>query len=295
MHYDIRLVIGYDYSRPVEAGRHVLCLTPPGGAAGQSVGACRLTVVPRPDEWLNRQDFFGNDMVEIAFRDAVSHMRFEMDARVERLPAPSPPGAPAALADIAGELSAVRDLGPLSPHHFIAPSARAAPDEAIAAFARDVTGHCASASAAVIALGEALHRTMAYDPEATAVDTPAAGAFALRRGVCQDFSHIMIIALRSLGIPAGYVSGFLRTNPPPGQPRLEGADAMHAWVRAWCGREAGFVEYDPTNATSAGEDHITVAVGRDYADVAPVRGVMRSAGWQVTRQSVDVRPVTDID
>ena len=89
---------------------------------------------------------------------------------------------------------------------------------------------------------------MRYDPDATEVDTPLAEAFAARHGVCQDFSHIMIAGLRSLGIPAGYVSGFLRTMPPPGKPRLEGADAMHAWVRAWCGAEAGWIEYDPTNA-----------------------------------------------
>jgi transglutaminase-like putative cysteine protease len=132
---------------------------------------------------------------------------------------------------------------------------------------------------------------MRFDAAATTVETPATEAFAARHGVCQDFTHIMIIALRSLGIPAGYVSGYLRTLPPPGQERLEGADAMHAWVSAWCGPGVGWVEYDPTNAVFAGTDHIVVAYGRDYADVAPVRGAMRTAGGQTSSQSVDVAPV----
>jgi transglutaminase-like putative cysteine protease len=101
----------------------------------------------------------------------------------------------------------------------------------------------------------------------------------------------MISCLRGVGIPAGYVSGFLRTIPPEGKPRLEGADAMHAWVRAWCGEEMGWIEFDPTNAVLAGEDHIVIARARDYFDVAPVRGVTRSAGAHTSSQAVDVVPV----
>jgi transglutaminase-like putative cysteine protease len=122
------------------------------------------------------------------------------------------------------------------------------------------------------------------------VDTPATEAFAKQRGVCQDFSHIMIACLRGIGIPAGYVSGFLRTLPPPGKPKLEGADAMHAWVHAWCGDAAGWVEFDPTNDCFVGADHIVVARGRDYSDVAPIKGAMRIAGDQKSRQAVDVIP-----
>jgi transglutaminase-like putative cysteine protease len=132
---------------------------------------------------------------------------------------------------------------------------------------------------------------MTFDAEATTVDTPPREAFARGRGVCQDFTHVMIAGLRGIGIPAGYVSGFLRTFPPPGQPRLEGADAMHAWVRAWVGREMGWIEFDPTNDQAAGVDFVTVAVGRDYDDVAPIRGALRSAGRAETRQAVDVLPL----
>ena len=122
------------------------------------------------------------------------------------------------------------------------------------------------------------------------METPTREAFDNRHGVCQDFTHIMIAGLRGLGVPAGYVSGFLRTEPPPGKPRLEGADAMHAWVRAWCGIEAGWIKYDPTNAMMVGQDHIVIARGRDYFDVAPVKGVSRSSGTQTTKQAVDVIP-----
>jgi len=94
--------------------------------------------------------------------------------------------------------------------------------------------------------------------------------------------------LRTAGVPAGYVSGFLRTIPPKGQPRLQGADAMHAWVRAWCGLEVGWVEYDPTNAVFSGTDHIIIARGRDYSDVAPVKGVLRTSGQQDADHAVDV-------
>ena len=116
-------------------------------------------------------------------------------------------------------------------------------------------------------------------------------AFKLKRGVCQDFSHVMIAGLRGLGVPAGYVSGFLRTIPPPGKERLEGADAMHAWVRAWCGREAGWLEFDPTNGMRAGDDHITVGYGRDYSTSRRSSASSRSPGGQKTEQSVDVVPV----
>ncbi|MGV6874293.1 transglutaminase family protein [Pseudochelatococcus sp. B33] len=292
MRYDIRLIVDYEYSHPVDSGRHLLRLSPLSIAHRQSVESCELAITPRPDERLERRDFFGNDMVEIAYRDPVSRLRLQMDASVTCSSAPASAGVPTGLADLARDLASVNDLGPLSPCHLVHPSARARPDAAIAAFARSIVGPDIAVRNAVIRLGEALHRAMVYDPEATEVDTPASVAFALRRGVCQDFTHIMIVALRSLGIPAGYVSGFLRTDPPPGRPRLEGADAMHAWVRAWCGGQAGYMEYDPTNATPAGSDHVVIAAGRDYADVAPVRGVMRSVGEQVTRQSVDVRPVS---
>jgi transglutaminase-like putative cysteine protease len=112
----------------------------------------------------------------------------------------------------------------------------------------------------------------------------------LRAGVCQDFAQIMIGGLRGLGLPAAYVSGYLRTIPPPGKPRLQGADATHAWVSVWTGPENGWIGFDPTNAIQAGTDHITLAIGRDFSDVSPVYGVFVGSGENELKVEVDVIP-----
>ena len=140
-------------------------------------------------------------------------------------------------------------------------------------------------------IGEALFNEMSFDAFVTSAETPPEEAFALRKGVCQDYSQIMIACLRSVGIPAGYVSGLIRTTPPSGKPRLEGADAMHAWVMIWCGPDCGWVEFDPTNNQFVGDEYILIARGRDYADVAPIKGVLRLTGNQSCTQAVDVIPL----
>src|SRR5262249_16690990 len=113
-----------------------------------------------------------------------------------------------------------------------------------------------------------------YDPKATVISTPLKEGFENRHGGCQDFAHVMIAGLRGLGLPAAYVSGYLRTSPPPGQPRLQGADATHAWVSLWCGAELGWVGLDPTNDLLVANDHIELAIGRDFSDVSPVDGII---------------------
>ena len=136
-----------------------------------------------------------------------------------------------------------------------------------------------------------IRRDFRYDPKATLISTPLAEAFEARGGVCQDFAHIMIAGLRGLGLPACYVSGYIRTIPPEGEERLEGADASHAWVRVWCGEQAGWLGLDPTNALQVNDDFIEVAVGRDYSDVAPLDGVILISGKQTLKVSVDVKPI----
>jgi transglutaminase-like putative cysteine protease len=170
----------------------------------------------------------------------------------------------------------------------VAASPRVPLSRAITAYARQSVERTPTVHAAALDFCLSIHRDFAYDNKATKVDTSPIDAFNLRRGVCQDFVHIMIAGLRGVGIPAGYVSGFLRTIPPEGKPRLEGADAMHAWVRAWCGVHMGWIDFDPTNAMIAGSDHITIGHGRDYADISPIVGVLRTSGSHETKQSVDV-------
>ena len=293
MIYDIKLRITYDYANPAVGGRHVVCLRPLDLVRVQRVISSGLSVDPPPEEWQERLDFFENHVAEFSFSGPHDHMEVALQARIERLPQ-MPSDAPSVpVTDMAAVLARTRDLGPRSPLHFIAASTRVPMDDAMTAFATALIKPGMTAAAVIRAVGKALHRHMKFDGKATTVDTPATEAFAKRRGVCQDFSHIMIASLRGVGIPAGYVSGFLRTLPPPGKPRLAGADAMHAWVRAWAGPELGWIEFDPTNDRDAGTDHVAVAFGRDYSDVVPIKGTMRMSGRQKHHQAVDMIPLSE--
>ncbi|MBU4529071.1 MAG: transglutaminase family protein [Hoeflea sp.] len=293
MRYDIKLTIDYIYESPAAGARQILHVMPLAIEGRQRVIAGSIHIEPKPAMRQDRRDFFGNDLTELAFTEPHSDITIVLKARVD-VTGSAAPGSPSPdLPELARALDAQTDLGPRSPLHFLAASPYAEPVREIAVWARRHSPPGRPVADIVAGLGLTLHREMRFDAEATTVSTPAAEAFASRHGVCQDFTHIMIIALRSLGIPAGYVSGYLRTLPPPGKERLEGADAMHAWVSVWCGPETGWVEYDPTNAVFAGDGHIVVAHGRDYADVAPVRGAMRISGGQTTDQFVDVVPVNE--
>jgi transglutaminase-like putative cysteine protease len=142
-----------------------------------------------------------------------------------------------------------------------------------------------------------IHEDFTYETTATDVNTPALEALALRKGVCQDLAHVMLGCLRSLGLPARYVSGYLLTEPPPGQPRLVGCDASHAWVAVYLpgvGEAAGaWVEFDPTNDRLAGEDYVTLGIGRDYSDLSPMRGVIHGGTHHSLRVAVTVTPTAD--
>ena len=139
-----------------------------------------------------------------------------------------------------------------------------------------------------------LKSDIVYEIGATTVTTTPPMSFALRRGVCQDFAHIMISGLRGIGLPAGYVSGYLRSALRTDATRLQGADAMHAWVLVWCGPQAGWIGLDPTNAVLASDEHIVLALGRDYTDVAPMDGVVVGSGGQRIEVGVSVTPVASL-
>lgn len=291
MHYDISAHIDYDFQQPTVVGRTLLRLMPATLPGRQRLILGAVEADPPPAERLDRRDFFGNAVTELAFRAPVHGARMRVQARVERTARVEMLDLSPDLSRLGEEIDACAGLEAAAPHHFLGVSDRVRPRPEMTDWARGVTDPSATALATVQALGAALYAEMAFDAGATTVDTDPAEAFRQRHGVCQDFSHVMIACLRGLGIPAGYVSGYLRTLPPPGQDRLAGADAMHAWVRAWCGSEGGWVEFDPTNDLMVGDDHIVVAYGRDYDDVAPVRGVLRTAGGQSSRHGVDVVPL----
>ena len=292
MIYDIRLNISHEYDLPSAGGRHVVRVMPKLINGRQRVHARLISVDPAPFETSERIDFFGNRVTTVSHNDAHRDMAIRLSARVECTePLPVVDTSPD-LAGLTKDVKSVADLGPDSPLHFLGASPRLAQSSEIADFANSAVMPGLSAMDCVLALGQQIHRQIEFDPDATTVDTDPVEALQTRKGVCQDMTHIMIVGLRALGIPAGYVSGFLRTEPPAGMPRLEGADAMHAWVRAWCGHTLGWIEYDPTNTTLPNASHIVVGYGRDYSDVGPVKGYLRAAGGQRNRQEVDVIPVT---
>jgi transglutaminase-like putative cysteine protease len=161
-------------------------------------------------------------------------------------------------------------------------------NEQITAWGSDLLGPRDDVIAATRNLMGALHREFTYAPGKTTSRTPPQEAFEARHGVCQDFAHVMIMALRAHGIPAAYISGYLLTRPPPGKPKLVGADAMHAWADVWCGNELGWVGFDPTNNCLVSEDHIAIAMGRDYADISPIDGTFIGSAPQSMVSAVDV-------
>lgn len=287
MRYDVRLHLRYDYEYPT-AGHHLVRVLPRALPGVQWPQQSQLQFEPDPEERQEFTDFFGNRVVSIALR--TPHQALDVEMRASLVVERAQPQLDLSpdLAGLHAELDTLHSLAPDSPSHFLAPSPHVPLLGRVSAYAADSLRAGGSVLAAAQQLGRRLRNDFAYDPEATEVDTPVAQAFDMRRGVCQDFSHIMIAGLRGLGIPAGYVSGFLCTQPPPGKPRLEGADATHAWVRVWCGLQMGWQEFDPTNAIAAGDDHITIGHGRDYGDVAPIVGVLKTSGAHEASQAVDV-------
>jgi len=288
MLYDVRLELHYDYDAPVQGGRHLVRVTPASIPGIQRVIATSLRCDPKPVSETGFVDFFGNHVTSIAFHDAHETLDIRLSARVlvEDIHPPADLSPP--LERLKDDIARIWSLAPDSPHHFLAPSPRIELSPAMTEYARQSVERTISVQAAVTDFCMTINRDFTYESGATDVETTPAEAFMLKKGVCQDFAHVMIAGLRGVGIPAGYVSGFLRTNPPPGKPRLEGADAMHAWVRAWCGLDVGWIEFDPTNAMLAGPDHITIGHGRDYADISPIVGVLRTSGSHEAKQAVDV-------
>lgn len=291
MRYEITLALDYDYAHRATTARHVLRLMPRTVPGMQRLVAASLDISPTPAEHNQHFDFFDNQVQALHFRGDHDEVNFTLRARVERHYATASLDFAPTLAQLARELADWRELGAESPLHFLAPSPRVRDLPHFLGFAREAVSPDMSTVEAMHALAGAIHARMTFDDEATEVDTPPEEAFAKGRGVCQDYSHIMIACCRAIGLPAAYTSGLLRTIPPPGKERLPGSDAMHAWVRIWCGEGVGWREYDPTNALDVTDDHILIGYGRDYSDVAPIRGVSRTIGGHTGRHSVDVVPL----
>ncbi len=291
MIYDVRHLTRYRYEAPVAANTCTLRLLLR-SIDGQSVEESRIDVTPPPSEWNERADIFGNRVVRMRIEAPHRELAITSRARVDvHRPAPPAPGLTPAWETVARDATASASLAADSPAFALYASRLVGIFQAATQYARASFSPRRPIYEAALELNARINADFAYDAKATDVTTSPANAFAKRSGVCQDFAHVMIAALRGLGVPALYVSGYIRTVPPPGKARLAGADASHAWVSVWCGSAFGWLGLDPTNAIPVGDDHIVIAMGRDYSDAAPVEGVILSSGGQKLDVAVDVIPV----
>lgn len=279
MKYSVSHKTIYDYQTRVFLS-HSHGYFAPRALKGQEWIAGELLITPEPAVLTRHHDYFGNQATFFAIQEP--HLRLEVVTRfsvlLEPPEYPEPEATPAW--DAAAELP-VEDLA------FSFPSSLCPRSSALRHYALESFSAGRPLLAAAVDLNRRIFKEFTFDPTATNVSTPVNEVLEKRKGVCQDFAHLMIAALRSLGLAARYVSGYIRTKPPPGKPRLEGADASHAWVSlmvpGW-----GWVDLDPTNNMLVATDHVTLAWGRDYNDVCPVRGVVLGGGEQKVTVGVDV-------
>jgi transglutaminase-like putative cysteine protease len=279
----------YTYRVPVSQSWQLAHLTP-ATLPWQRVLAHDLAIEPTPDERHERRDAFGNGVTHFGVHGPHPLLRVRMTCEVE-IGDRGDPDAAAAIAweDVRESLHAAPAQDALRPARMAEPSTLVPWSDAARAYAAASFAAGRDWLDAVGELMRRIHREFEFEPGTTTVTTSVDEVLAQRSGVCQDFAHVMIACLRSHGLPARYVSGYLLTEPPPGRPRLLGADVSHAWVAAYSPRH-GWVEFDPTNDQLADRRYITLASGGDFADVVPLRGVILGGRGQKMHVGVSVIP-----
>ena len=280
----------YRYKYPVSVGNHVACLKPR-TLAHHHPSFSALTIQPTPAICTERLDYFGNLLcfftIQEPHKELVVEARSEVNVEVNSRNSMqhSHPWEEAV-----NSLSDDQSPEGLEAYQFGFDSPRVRIRPEFAAYARQSFRPQRPIAQSLLDLTERIHKDFRFDSKVTNVRTPTEEVFKKRRGVCQDFAHLQIACLRSLGLAARYVSGYLRTYPPPGKPRLVGADASHAWVSAYV-PGAGWLDLDPTNNLVPSDEHITLAWGRDYSDVSPLRGLILGGGSHTLKVSVDLEPL----
>jgi transglutaminase-like putative cysteine protease len=280
----------YQYKQPVSLGTHVAYLIP----RTQPHHICmshELRVTPTPASQRERLDFFGNTFTFFTIREPHEELNIEACSRVivdgppVRWPDQAPPWD-----EVVRSLKSDLSEAGLDAYQFVFESPRVSPQSAFAAYASPSFPPARPLTDALLDLTARIYKDFRFDSKATTVRTTPEEVLRSRRGVCQDFAHLEIACLRSLGLAARYVSGYIRTYPPPGRPRLVGADASHAWVSVYC-PGTGWLDVDPTNNLIPSESHVTLAWGRDYSDVSPVRGVILGGRDHKLEVGVDMEPL----
>ena len=289
--FAIRHVTSFSYDFPVRFARCNLRLAPI-DFDGQRVERHKLEIDPAAEVRPGFVSGYPVNTSRAVIAKPATELVIESEARivVDRV-ASAPESGDPTVAEAAAAARNVADLGPMAPANYLYPSPLIAAFPEIAAWCARELQPTRGVVEAGLALARAIKAQFTYDGSATELDTSPAEAFAARHGVCQDFAQIMVSGARSAGLAAAYVSGYLRTLPPPGKPRLVGADATHAWVLIWCGEARGWIGFDPTNGVTMGPDHIVAGVGRDYADVSPIDGIFLGRDGQEIEVSVDVEPL----
>jgi len=280
--YEVVHTTRYDYSESVAVSHHMARLSPRVLPYQQRLQH-DLLIEPPPAVMTTHTDYFGNAVTYFAMQGA--HKRLIVRARSQvTMQAPS---LPASSNTPPWEAVADRATLPLEALEFLFDAALIPVSTELRAYARAAFARGRPLLDAVLELTRRIHDDFTFDREATTVATPLADVFKSRRGVCQDFARLEIACLRSLGLPARYVSGYLETVPPADSPRLVGADSSHAWLTVYC-PEVGWIPVDPTNNLVPSLTHVTLAWGRDYTDVSPIHGVILGGGDHTLRVNVDV-------
>ncbi|HZN32321.1 MAG TPA: transglutaminase family protein [Pirellulaceae bacterium] len=290
MKYKITHTTIYNYTEAVPICHNEVHLTPREHKR-QSCLSHRLRIRPEPARIDTRIDAFGNHAGWFSIQEGHERLSVTAHSQVQvaepDVPAPSttPPWE-----EIRDRFALGQPPWWVEARQFVYASPHVPISEQLRAYAQPSFPAGQPWLAGLLDLTRRINQEFHYDPAATTVNTPVAKVLKDRRGVCQDFAHLQIACVRSLGLPARYVSGYLLTTPPPGQPRLVGADASHAWVSAFC-PEVGWIDFDPTNNQIPSTRHVTLAWGRDYSDVCPIKGVLVGGGQHRMRVAVDVVPL----
>lgn len=292
MKYRVTHRTTHKYKFPVVLGNHVACLTPR-SLPNHRCAWSELKILPAPATRTDRVDFFGNQLNFFTIQEP--HKQLVVEAQSEVAiegpstvwPERSMPWESAAVWLRTDESRTAKQA-----YQFVFESPRIRMKEEFAAYARRSFTSERPIAEALLDLTSRIHKDFRFDAKATTVRTPTEEVFLLRRGVCQDFAHLQIACLRAIGLAARYVSGYLRTYPPPGRPRLIGADASHAWVSVYC-PDAGWLDVDPTNDVVPSNGHVTLGWGRDYSDVSPLRGLILGGGSNTPKVAVDVEPIVE--
>jgi len=297
MRYQVIHETVYRYESPVVLSQQLLHLTPR-PLPFQAREAHRIAIDPVPGELSERVDYFGNPVTQLVLAAPHSSLAVRAESRVSV----GPRGQERALRVHGAPWETLRDRlraggggALLEPVQFLFESPHVECFRDLALYAGPSFSAGRKLPEALLDLTRRIHADFRFDAKATSVSTPLREVLARRRGVCQDFAHFMIGCLRTLGLAARYVSGYILTAPPPGKPRLVGADASHAWVSVFCGDAGGaagsWIDLDPTNDCLVDDEHVTLAWGRDFSDVTPMRGVILGGGEQELEVRVTVTPL----